>query len=40
MDIARQIEYWRSGASEDWEVAVDLINSGRTRHGLFFAHLA
>jgi len=40
MDISRQIQYWRSGASEDWDVAVELINSGRTRHGLFFAHLA
>jgi HEPN domain-containing protein len=40
MDIARQIEYWRSGGSEDWEVAVELVKAGRTRHGLFFAHLA
>ena len=40
MDIIRQIEYWRLGASEDWEVAVELISSRRTRHGLFFAHLA
>ena len=40
MDITRQIEYWRSGASEDWEVAVELVKAGRTRHGLFFAHLA
>lgn len=40
MDITRQIEYWRSGADEDWQVAVELVNSGRTRHGLFFAHLA
>lgn len=40
MDITRQVEYWRSGASEDWEVAAELVNTGRTRHGLFFAHLA
>lgn len=40
MDITRQVEYWRSGASEDWEVATELVNTGRTRHGLFFAHLA
>jgi HEPN domain-containing protein len=40
MDISRQIQYWRSGAIEDWEVAVELVNAGRTRHGLFFAHLA
>jgi HEPN domain-containing protein len=40
MDIQKQIEYWRSGASEDWQVAVHLVNAGRTRHGLFFAQLA
>ena len=40
MDITRQVEYWRSGASEDWVVAAELVNTGRTRHGLFFAHLA
>jgi HEPN domain-containing protein len=40
VDITRQIEYWRSGASEDWQVAVELVDSSRTRHGLFFAHLA
>jgi len=40
MDITRHIEYWRSGASEDWAVAAELVNAGRTRHGLFFAHLA
>ena len=40
MDIAKQVQYWRVGAVEDWEVAVELIDAGRTRHGLFFAHLA
>lgn len=40
IDTLKQIEYWRSGASEDWDVAVELVNAGRTRHGLFFAHLA
>ncbi len=25
---------------EDWAVAQDLVRQGRTRHGLFFAHLA
>ncbi len=40
LDIAQQIAYWRESASEDWVVAGDLIASGRTRHGLFFAHLA
>ena len=40
IDTQKQIEYWRSGASEDWDVAVELVNTGRIRHGLFFAHLA
>jgi len=25
---------------EDWEVAVKLVKDGKSRHGLFFAHLA
>lgn len=40
IDIDKQIAYWRAGAIEDWDVAVELVNLGRTRHGLFFAHLA
>ncbi len=40
IDINKQIEFWRKSATEDWEVASDLINKNRVRHGLFFAHLA
>ena len=40
VDISEQVEYWRSQAREDWEVAGQLVDSGKTRHGLFFAHLA
>ena len=40
IDILKHIAYWRSGASEDWDVAVELVHAGRIRHGLFFAHLA
>ena len=40
VDIQKQIDYWKAGAYEDWQVAEELINLGRTRHGLFFAHLA
>ena len=40
MDVSKQIEYWRSSAQEDWEVAVKLVKDGSVRHGLFFAHLA
>lgn len=39
-DVAKQMEYWRRGADEDWDVAVKLVRDGKTRHGLFFAHLA
>ena len=40
IDINKQIEFWSKGASEDWEVASDLVDRNRVRHGLFFAHLA
>jgi len=40
VDISQQIAYWRTGAGEDWEAARQLVDSGKTRHGLFFAHLA
>jgi HEPN domain-containing protein len=40
IDIEKQIAYWRNSANEDWDVAQELIQNGRTRHGLFFAHLA
>ena len=40
IDIYKQIAYWRDGAKEDMEAARDLVVRGRTRHGLFFAHLA
>ena len=40
IDIDKQIAYWRDGAKEDMDVAQELIVRGRTRHGLFLAHLA
>ncbi|HBB16706.1 MAG: hypothetical protein A3J94_02850 [Syntrophus sp. RIFOXYC2_FULL_54_9] len=40
VDITKQIAFWRDSANEDWEVARQLVDNGRTRHGLFFAHLA
>ena len=40
MDVSKQIEYWRSSAQEDWDVASKLVKEGSARHGLFFAHLA
>jgi HEPN domain-containing protein len=40
VNIKKHIEQWRNGAEEDFEVAQQLIESGKTRHGLFFLHLA
>ncbi|HEO71199.1 MAG TPA: HEPN domain-containing protein [Candidatus Hydrogenedentes bacterium] len=40
MDIEKQVAYWRAGSEEDFEVARELVSSGRFRHGLFFGHLA
>jgi HEPN domain-containing protein len=39
-DIEKQVAYWRDSAVEDLQVAHDLIKRQRTRHGLFFLHLA
>lgn len=38
-EIEKQVVYWRDGAAEDWPVACDLVQKGKRRHGLFFAHL-
>ena len=40
VDIGKQITFWRESAKEDLDVARQLVENGRTRHGLFFAHLA
>jgi HEPN domain-containing protein len=40
IDVLKQIQYWKQGASEDWQVAEELIQRNRTRHGLFLAQLA
>ena len=40
IDIDTQVTYWRTGSDEDWQVAQELVDLDRTRHGLFFAHLA
>ncbi|HVR99637.1 MAG TPA: HEPN domain-containing protein [Thermoanaerobaculia bacterium] len=40
MDIAEQERFWRRSAREDWDVGRHLVEVGRVRHGLFFAHLA
>lgn len=39
VNIEKQIDYWRKGAAEEWELATDLFARGHTRHGLFFSHL-
>jgi len=40
IDVSKQMVFWKDSAMEDLAVARQLVNSGRTRHGLFFAHLA
>ena len=40
VDIEKQVQFWRAGAEEDWQVAGELLANQRIRHGLFFAHLA
>ena len=39
-DIDKEIQYWKQGATEDWDVAMQLVGDMKIRHGLFFAHLA
>ena len=40
VDLEKQVVFWRDGAKEDWDVARELVQRGRVRHGMFFAHLA
>ncbi|MCE5262506.1 MAG: HEPN domain-containing protein [Deltaproteobacteria bacterium] len=40
VNIDKQVTFWRTSALEDWDVARQLVDTGRTRHGLFFVHLA
>jgi len=40
IDIQKQVIYWRDSANEDWQVADELIQTGRFRHGLFLVQLA
>jgi len=40
INIEKQVAYWRASAEEDWDVGRSLVEQGRTRHGLFFLHLA
>jgi HEPN domain-containing protein len=40
INIEKQVAHWHNGAHEEWTVAVDIMDHGHVRHGLFFAHLA
>jgi HEPN domain-containing protein len=40
IDAHKQVIYWRDSSSEDWQVAIELVQNGRLRHGLYFAQLA
>jgi HEPN domain-containing protein len=40
MNVEKQVAYWLNSAEEDWEVACQLLETGKIRHGLFFLHLS
>jgi len=40
INVKKQVSYWKTGAQEDRDVAKELLERDRIRHGLFFAHLA
>lgn len=40
MDINSHIDYWVNSSNEDFDVARQLLDSWKTRHGLFFLHLS
>jgi HEPN domain-containing protein len=40
IDVQKQINFWRESSLEDWQVAQELVDHNRLRHGLFFAQLA
>ena len=40
MDVQKQLEYWREGSEDDFEAAVVLLDKGKLRQALFFAHLS
>jgi len=40
LDTVKQVAYWRDGAVDDWESAEVLVEKGKIRQGLFFAHLS
>ena len=40
IDIEKHTEFWKSSSGEDLEVALQLLDSGKIRHGLFFLHLS
>lgn len=39
VNIQKHVSYWRDSSHDDLEVARQLVEGGRYRHGLFFAHL-
>ena len=39
-DIPKQVEYWVKSAEQDFDAGGYLIQAEKTRHGLFFIHLA
>ena len=40
MDLDKQIAYWRAGSTDEMETAAILVERGKLRQGMFFAHLS
>ena len=40
MDVQRQVDYWRTGAAEDFAAAHDLLDKRHFRLALFMVHLS
>jgi HEPN domain-containing protein len=40
VNVDKQVAHWLNSAKEDLEVAGQLIDGGKYRHGLFFIHLS
>ena len=39
-DVEDLVRRWREDAAEDMQLARDILNKGKHRHAMFFAHLA
>jgi HEPN domain-containing protein len=40
IDVDKHVSFWREGSRDDWSTARILLDSGKVRQSLFFAHLS